>query len=93
MRITFFDTNVSVKSGTSKKTGNNYSIREQEGSGENSRFRTPVRLTLGDQQAAYEPGVYELDYEKALQVDRYGGISLVRQLPLKRVADLPKAKA
>lgn len=92
MRITFSDTNVSVKSGKSKKTGNDYSIREQEGSGENSRFRQPVRVTLGDNQPAYEPGVYELDFEKALQVDRYGGISLARQLPLKRVADLAKAK-
>jgi hypothetical protein len=93
MRITIQSEEVQVKEGTSKRTGKPYSIKTQKATAETSEFRMPCRLTLGDDQAAYAPGVYEVDATKALKVNGFGDFELVRVLPLKRVGNLPAAKA
>lgn len=87
MRITISSTEVTSKSGTSQKTGKPWSIREQACSAENSRMRVPAILTLGHNQEPHAPGIYEVDFEQALQVDRFGGFSLARVIPLRRVSD------
>lgn len=92
-RVIVFDTAVTTKGGTSARTGKPWTIREQIASLDGPRFRVPVRLTLGDQQAAYEPGVYEIDFDKSIAVGRYDDIGFERSLQLVRVGDLPKAKA
>lgn len=93
IRVTISDTEVTTKNGTSKRTGNAYSMREQFGSIETPRYRVPVRLTLGDQQAPHAPGVYEIDFAKSIEVDRFGGLAFARTLSLVRVGDLAKKQA
>lgn len=73
--------------GTSKKTGNAYSIRTQEGwailqSGEVRK----VKLTLNREQNAYEPGVYDLD-EASFAINNWG------ELAIGRVVLKPRQKA
>lgn len=66
-----------VKSGTSTKTGQAYSIREQEAwlslNGELRR----VNVRLGREQAAYPPGSYVLD-ESSFTVGKYGDLAIGR---------------
>lgn len=91
MRITFKTAEVEVKEGTSKRTGKPYRIKTQNGTAENADFRMPCRVNLGDDQAAYEPGVYEVDAARAIKVNGYGDFELVRNLPLKRANVATKA--
>lgn len=57
-----------MKSGTSARTGKAYSIREQEAwaflcdrDGKPQPHPQRIKLTLADEQAPYNPGLYQLD--------------------------------
>lgn len=67
------------KSGTSTKSGKPYSIRTQEAwavfaSGEVRK----VKLPLNREQAAYPPGVYDLDLDNSLALNGYGEFQIGR---------------
>lgn len=54
---------VQVKSGTSRRTGNPYSIKEQTGYIRigDAPYPEKMKLTLGDDEPPYQPGIYELN--------------------------------
>jgi hypothetical protein len=89
MHITIEAKSVSVRNGVSKKTGNAYTLREQEaiihGVG---RFPVITKLTLPDGVDGYEPGTYEAT--TPFNIGRYG-LEVSRDLGLVLVK--PAAKA
>lgn len=92
-RIIVTSTEVTLKSGTSNKTGKPYTMRSQHASLDGPRFRMPVELTLGDQQVPHAPGVYAIDFDSSIAVGRFGSLGFERSLTLVKVADLPAKKA
>ncbi len=71
---------VSIRSGTSQKTGKAYSIHEQEAwgffvdaKGQPHPYPQKTRLTLEDGQPPYAPGVYVLA-DNSFYVDRFGQV-------------------
>lgn len=82
MKITIKSAQVQTKNGISKRTGNEYSIRQQVGQAETDEFRVPVTLTLGDEQQPYAPGVYDVDFERSVQIGRYGDPEFKREIVL-----------
>lgn len=67
IRVEIKSSDVRTKSGVSAKTGKPYSIREQDGyafthgrDGKLNPYPVRLRISLGDDQAAYEPGNYML---------------------------------
>ena len=75
---------VEVKSGVSARTGKPYNIREQkawaflaDGEGKPQPYPTAIRFALGDQQAPFDIGVYQL-HPASLFVDRFGGLTIGR---------------
>lgn len=93
MRITITSTAVETKSGTSKKTGKPYTVHEQRATAENSRFRMPVRLTLGDDGKPYPEGQYDVDLDASVKIGQYGDFGWERQLVLVPVAASGKRAA
>lgn len=85
MKIRISDTSVETKSGESKKTGKPYTMHTQNATAENSRFRMPVRLNLGDDGKPLPAGEYELDLEEAVTINNYGDFGFLRVLPLKLI--------
>jgi hypothetical protein len=90
MQIQVENKNVKVRSGKSKRTGNDYTLREQEvvvhGVG---RFPVITTLTLPDGVEGYEPGIYEVT--TPFNVGRYG-LEVSRDLGLVPAAK-PAARA
>lgn len=86
MKIEIKSVDVNVKSGTSKRTGKPYSIREQVGYLHVEGEAYPVRcvLQLGDEQEGYAPGLYDTASE--LAVGDFGRLSVSRGLRLVPVA-------
>lgn len=93
MRLTFSSTHVDTKGGNSAKTGKPWTRREQEAIAETERFRMPVRITLGDQQAPYAPGVYTLDFDASVTVGQWGDLQFARVLSIKPLAETAKRAA
>jgi hypothetical protein len=90
-RIEFQSAEVFTKSGTSNRTGKAYNLREQEaflhmGSG----YPIKCRITLGQDQAPYAPGVYEM--RTPLSVGKFDSLQANRDLGLVQVSK-PAAKA
>lgn len=78
--------------GTSKKTGQPYSIRTQEawalmGSGEVRK----LKLTLNREQAAYAPGVYDIG-EESFMVNQFGDLGIGRLSLILRKATVAPAR-
>ena len=82
MKIEIKSNDVGVKSGTSKRTGKPYSIREQVGYLHQDGEAYPVRcvLNLEDGQEPYAPGVYETANE--LYVGDFGRLAVSRSMRL-----------
>lgn len=82
MKIEIKSAEVNVKSGTSKRTGKPYSIREQVGYLHQDGEAYPVRcvLQLEDQQEPHAPGLYETSNE--LTVGDFGRLAISRNLRL-----------
>lgn len=75
--IEITSTDIEEFKGVSKKTGNDYHIRNQTAyffSG-GAKYPTPMKLTLNDGQSAYAPGKYHLA-DNSISVDRNGRLSL-----------------
>lgn len=86
MKIEIKSNDVNVKSGTSRRTGKAYSIREQVGYLHQDGEAYPVRcvLQLDDDQQGYAPGLYETSNE--LTVGDFGRLSASRNMRLVPVA-------
>lgn len=82
MKIEVKSSEVNVKSGTSKKSGKPYSIREQVGYLHVQGEAYPQRcvLQLEDEQQPYAPGVYETANE--LYVGDFGRLAISRRMTL-----------
>lgn len=89
LQIVIEQKNVNVRKGISKKTGNEYTMREQEavihGVG---RFPVITKLTLPDGVEGYEPGTYEAT--TPFNVGRYG-LEVARDLGLVAVKKASQA--
>lgn len=92
-KITITKAEVKEKSGTSKRTGKPYTLRQQPASFESKRERRECNLLLGDDQPPYEPGVYEIVADDVWTVGQWGDVEPVRVLPLRKVAELPRKAA
>lgn len=82
MKITIKSTDVHRKDGTSKRTGNPYTLFTQQAEAETPAFRQQLELTLGDDGKAYPVGVYDLDWDASVRVSQYGDLQFNRQLVL-----------
>lgn len=82
MKIEVKSSEVNVKSGTSKKSGKPYSIREQVAYLHVQGEAYPQRcvLQLEDEQQPYAPGVYETANE--LYVGDFGRLAVSRRMTL-----------
>jgi len=83
-----------AKNGVSARTGKPYSIREQEAwafcvgpDGKPQPHPQRIKLALGDDQAPYAPGLYQLS-PASLYVDKYNQLAIRA-----RLAPLPAAAA
>lgn len=83
-----------AKNGVSARTGKAYSIREQEAwafctgpDGKPQPHPQRIKLALGDVQAPYQPGLYQLALA-SLYVDKYNQLAIRA-----RLAPLPAAAA
>lgn len=82
-----------AKSGTSAKTGKPYNIREQEAwaffigrDGKPNTHPQRIKVTLDDDAAPYECGMYQLD-PSSLYADKWGQVSIRARLrPLVQAA-------
>lgn len=85
MKIEVKSADVNVKSGTSKKSGKPYSIREQVAYLHVQGEAYPQRcvLQLEDDQQPYAPGVYDTANE--LYVGDFGRLSVSRRMTLQPV--------
>lgn len=92
MRISIESTEVHTKNGTSSRTGKPYSIREQ-GAYLHTGAKYPVacRIPLGDEQAPYPPGDYEIT--SPLSVGRFESLQVNRNLGLVLVKSAGKVAA
>jgi hypothetical protein len=98
IKIEIESTEVQERTGSSSKTGKPYRIREQDAwgyfhdaDGRLQRHPQKIRITLGDTENPYQPGVYHLAPE-SFYPDRFGQISV--RARLKAVAaSAPKAAA
>lgn len=91
MRIKITNTDVQTKSGIAKKSGKPYTIHQQAATAENSRFRVPVRLTLGDDGAPHPIGEYEVDFDASVSINQYGDFGYERQMVLTPVKAAARA--
>lgn len=84
---------VRVRSGTSQRTQRAYSLREQDAYFFKSGAQYPekIKLTLEDNQPAYQPGVYELSQESFF-VDRFGSLAVKPRLIAKQKAPVQPVK-
>lgn len=85
IKIEITSQEVRVRSGTSKKSGNQYSLREQEAylHKPGQQYPHPIKITLDDNQPAYPVGVYELTPE-SFYPDRFGALAVrPRLVPVK----------
>ncbi|MDR2092848.1 MAG: G5P family DNA-binding protein [Azoarcus sp.] len=71
---------VSLKQGTSAKTGKPYSIKEQvawcffvDAHGNPEPYPSRVMLTIEDDEQPYQPGIYELSL-KSFSLGKFGSI-------------------
>jgi len=81
---------VITRSGISARTGKPYSMREQEAyahtvsrDGQPSKYPQRIKITLGDTQAPYQPGLYTVAPE-SFYTDRFESLTLglvLRPLP------------
>lgn len=92
MKVTIREAKVEVKTGTSKRSGKPYTLRQQSATFESEAERRVCMLILGDEQQPHEPGVYEIDAARAFTVSQYGDVELVRVLPLRKVGELPASR-
>lgn len=85
---------VRTQSGTSNRTGKPYSIRKQEGwfHSKTEPYPSKVELNLADNQPPYAPGLYQIDFDQSVFVDRYNSLQLGR-LQLQRQAPKEVSKA
>ena len=88
---------VITRSGISARTNKPYSIREQEAyahtvdrDGVISKYPQRIKITLGDNQAPYPPGLYTVAPE-SFYVDRFDSLSLGLVLRALSAAAQPKA--
>lgn len=78
MRIDIVNDAVQTKSGVSRKSGQPYSLREQEGVLVIGQYdMRPVRIPLGKDQPAYSKGTYTID-PKSFTVGNFGDLSIGR---------------
>lgn len=82
IKIEINSAEVRVKAGTSARTGQPYSIREQDGwahtcdrQGKPNQYPVRCTITLGDQQAPYAPGAYMLAPE-SLYTNRFNQLEI-----------------
>lgn len=82
MKIEVKSSEVKVKSGNAKRTGNPYTIREQEAYLHIQGAAYPERcvLNLEEGQEAYAPGIYETGNE--LYVGDFGRLAISRRMTL-----------
>jgi hypothetical protein len=73
-----------TKSGTSRKTGQGYSIREQTGYAHIGEEVRKITLSLGREQSVYAVGGYIVD-DASFTTDNFGGL-VVGRLVLKPLA-------
>lgn len=81
-KISIDSDQVHLKSGTSRKTGKPFEIREQEAWLHVPGVKYPVkcRVSLADRQAAYPPGEYEVT--RPLTVGQFDSLVASRDLGL-----------
>jgi hypothetical protein len=84
--ITIHSDKPETKSGTSERTGKDYSIREQDATLETPFMKVPCRIGLGKNQDAYPAGRYRFDVIRSLKVSDFGSIQFARDLKLVPVA-------
>lgn len=71
------ENDLDVNRGNSKSTGKPYEIVNQIGhlfNGE--KYPTKVKVRLKSESDKMEPGIYLIDLQKALWVDKYSGIQI-----------------
>lgn len=97
IKIEIQSAEVKVKSGTSARTGKPYNIREQAGfafthsrDGKPNSYPVPMSISLGDDQAPYAPGVYQLAPE-SIYTNRFDQLEI--SPVLKPLASAVKAAA
>lgn len=65
---------LNVRAGVSQRTGKPYELREQEALLRAERLAGPIRITLASNQPPYEPGEYEIDWERSLSFGRFNAL-------------------
>lgn len=97
IKIEIQSSEVKVKSGTSARTGKPYNIREQAGfaftharDGKLNSYPVRMTISLGDDQAPYAPGIYQLAPE-SIYTNRFDQLEI--SPVLKPLASAVKAVA
>jgi hypothetical protein len=80
MKVIIENSTVNERSGN--KNGRNWTMRTQDGRLQSPYLAGRIELTLNDNQPAYQPGEYELDLEKSLEIGSFGSLRVGRQLHL-----------
>lgn len=77
IKIEIENTKLDTRSGTSSRTGNDYTIREQQALmfKEGERFPDKIKVNIKDGASAYAPGIYTL-CQSSFSVSRFGGIEV-----------------
>lgn len=93
MKIEIRDTDVKVKSGTSARTGKDYSIREQEAWAhlDDKPYPSRVVVTVDDDAPPYEPGYYDVA-PQSFFVGRFDQMMFRLRLERATRTDLESAK-
>lgn len=88
MRVEIKAADVAVKSGTSKRTGKAYSIREQVGWLHVAGEPYPQRfsLQLEDDNPGYPPGLYETEGELFVDARNFNRLGVSRSMRLVAVS-------
>lgn len=88
--IEITSTEVKSRSGTSARTGNPYSMREQFGylHQQGQPYPTKIKIALEDNQPPYYPGNYDLS-PNSFYVDKYDGLA-VRPILIPRHGEVPQ---
>lgn len=83
---------VRIQSGTSKRTGKAYSIRKQEAWYHDKKAPYPSRIevNLEDGQPAYVAGLYIVDFDHSVYVDRFGSLQLGRLILMRQASKAEK---
>lgn len=90
MKVIIESTAVTVKAGTSPRTGKDYSIREQRAFLHGERIRGEIKLNLEGDQPPYPVGEYGFDLEKSVYIGRFQSFGFSPVLvPLEKVQALP----